>query len=298
VPSFGAEPRRALATLALFAGAIAIAFAPIFVRIAETGPLSTAFWRIALSLPVAWGWWLFERRRDHAGTGSPRRGATVLLLAGLFFAGDLGIWHLSLTMTPVANSTLLVNTAPFFVTLGAWLLWRERARPSFWVGMLLAFAGAAMLVRTSLAATPRQFAGDALALLAAVSYAGYLLAVARAREGWPTAAIMAVGATVTCAALLPIALLSNEPFWPQSARGWLVLAGLAAVAQLLGQSLITYALAHLPASFSSVGLLVQPVMAALFAWLLLGEALAPLQALGGLIVLAGIALARRAQTRG
>ena len=60
-----------------------------------------------------------------------------------------------------------------------------------------------------------------------------------------------------------------------------------------GQGLIAYALAHLPAAFSSVGLLLQPVVAALFAWLLLAEPLAALQVAGGLIVLAGIYLARR-----
>ena len=59
------------------------------------------------------------------------------------------------------------------------------------------------------------------------------------------------------------------------------------------QGLIAYALAHLPAAFSSVSLLLQPVMAAIFAWLLLAEPLSPLQFAGGAVVLAGIYLARR-----
>jgi drug/metabolite transporter (DMT)-like permease len=79
---------------------------------------------------------------------------------------------------------------------------------------------------------------------------------------------------------------------PQSARGWIILAGLAWVSHAAGQGLIAYALAHLPAAFSSVSLLFQPVMAAIFAWLLLSEPLSPLQIAGGAIVLAGIYLAR------
>jgi drug/metabolite transporter (DMT)-like permease len=80
---------------------------------------------------------------------------------------------------------------------------------------------------------------------------------------------------------------------PQSATGWLVLAGLALIPHIAGQSLIAYGFAHLPAAFSSVSLLLQPVLAALYAWVLLGEAVGPVQILGGLVVLAGIYLARR-----
>ena len=79
----------------------------------------------------------------------------------------------------------------------------------------------------------------------------------------------------------------------QSASGWLILVGLAWISHARGQGLIAYALAHLPAAFSSVSLLFQPVMAAFFAWLLLAEPLAPLQIAGGVVVLAGIYLARR-----
>jgi drug/metabolite transporter (DMT)-like permease len=72
-----------------------------------------------------------------------------------------------------------------------------------------------------------------------------------------------------------------------------VLAALALISHAAGQGLIAYALAHLPAAFSSVSLLFQPVMAALFAWAVLAEPLAPLQIAGGMVVLLGIYLARR-----
>ncbi len=286
---------RAAATLALLAGATSIAFAPILVRLAETGPVATAFWRVLLSLPLAWLWFWREARRRQPGAS--RMSFRPLILAGLFFAGDLGIWHVSIVLTSVANSTLLVNTAPVFVTLGAWLLFKQRTRPMFWLGLLLALVGAALLVHASLFASQSQLAGDTLALAAALCYAGYQLSVIQARTGWPTSAIMAVSGTITCLALLPYLVWSGEVLLPDSATGWWVLVALAIVPQLLGQGLITYAVAHLPASFSSVGLLLQPVMAALFAWALLGEVLTAVQAIGGLVVLAGIGLARYASLR-
>ena len=94
-------------------------------------------------------------------------------------------------------------------------------------------------------------------------------------------------------ALLPLALLAPGPFWPAGVDGWLVLIALALVTQVAGQGLIVYALAHLPAAFGSVSLLVQPVIAAGLAWLLFAEALGPLELAGAGLVLAGIAMARR-----
>jgi drug/metabolite transporter (DMT)-like permease len=104
---------------------------------------------------------------------------------------------------------------------------------------------------------------------------------------------MAVSTTVAAAALLPYSLLTAQAFLPQDARGWMVLAALALLPQVAGQSLIAFGFAHLPASLSSVSLLLQPLLAALYAWLILGEGMGGTQMLGGAIILAGIYLARR-----
>ena len=102
---------------------------------------------------------------------------------------------------------------------------------------------------------------------------------------------------MTGLALLPVALAAGEALLPATAAGWLPLIGLALVSHVLGQSLIAYALAQLPAAFSSVSLLLQPATAALLAWLLLAEPLGPLQGLGAAIVAAGIVIARRGSRR-
>jgi drug/metabolite transporter (DMT)-like permease len=97
--------------------------------------------------------------------------------------------------------------------------------------------------------------------------------------------------------LLPVALLDNEPFLASSPWGWIVLLALGILSHAGGQGLIAFALAHLQVGFSGVALLVQPVAAAMFAWALLGEALGPIQVVGGLIVIAGVLVARRATER-
>ncbi|MCI0526396.1 MAG: DMT family transporter, partial [Nitrospira sp.] len=95
-------------------------------------------------------------------------------------------------------------------------------------------------------------------------------------------------------ALFAMTILAGEALIPFTLSGWLTLLALAWISQVCGQGLIAFALAHLPVSFSSVSLLVQPVAAAILAWLILDEVLTWWQGLGGLVVLAGIALARKA----
>jgi drug/metabolite transporter (DMT)-like permease len=275
---------------ALLLGATCIALSPIFVRLSEAGPTATAFWRTALALPALWPLYFAERR---AGAAAPAA-RLLLAAAGLAFAGDLAFWHASIGLTSIANSTLLANLASLFVTLAAWLFFRQRPSALFVFGLGTALAGVALLVHSSVRFASGGLAGDAFGVVTALFYAAYLLAVKALRDrAAGTLLIMAVTSTITTLVLLPVALATGERMVPESLAGWLDLLGLALVSHAAGQGLIAYALAHLPAAFSSVSLLLQPVMAALFAWLLLAEPLAPLQLAGGAIVLFGIYLARR-----
>lgn len=278
-----------LALVALVAGAVGIAFSPIFVRLPELPPTATAFQRVLLALPLLWGWLTVRPATpDEAAPTTP-----MLLLPGAFFAGDLTVWHWSINYTSMANATLLANFAPIFVTLGSFVLYGERSSRLFLVGLVTALSGAVVLMGDSLRLGGAHLLGDALGLITALFYAGYILSVSRLRARHTVATVMAwstLGATIL---LLPIALISGEALIPVTLRGWAVLLGLAWLSHAGGQGLIAFALAHLPAAFSSVTLLVQPAAAALLAWLLLAEPLGPLQAAGAAVILAGIAAARR-----
>jgi drug/metabolite transporter (DMT)-like permease len=279
------------ALAALLGGAACIALSPIWVRLSEVGPTASAFWRVALALPLCWV--LFTLFTTGERTLEKKQ-LLLLMMAGLAFAGDLAFWHWSIKFTSVANSTLLANLASIFVTLAAWILWKRRPTGIFLAGLGTALLGVGLLVRASLGFSPTSLLGDGLGVITAMFYAWYLLSVKGVRDrGAATLTLMAVTTTITAAILLPVALVSGEALLPATATGWLVLLGLAWISHTAGQGLIAYALAHLPAAFSSVGLLFQPVMAGLFAWVILAEPLSALQVAGGLIVLAGILLARR-----
>lgn len=273
---------------------MAIGCSPIFVRLSEIGPVATAFWRLSLALLP-----LLVLDRRHQGRSKERHRLTrvreylVVALPGLFLASDLAAWHISLHLTTVANSTLLVNVAPIFVTLFSWLVLQERIRSAFVLGLAAAMAGILILKGGPAAFSGGGLRGDGLAVIAAALYAGYILTVQHARRTYSTGQIMlwSTVAAAVCTGVLAIAMESR--LVPSGARGWMILFALSWVSQVGGQGLITYALAWLPATLSSLTLLIQPVVASLLAWVLLSEPLTAAQTVGGLIVIAGIMLARR-----
>jgi drug/metabolite transporter (DMT)-like permease len=287
---------------ALLAGAVLIGFAPIFVRLADVGLTAAAFWRTALALPILLPLWLRQRPSIRARNallgmyGDPHRAIGWLFLAGLFFAADLATWHQSIRFTSVANSTLLANLAPVFVTLGAFVLFRERVSLKFLAGMGVTLAGAAVLMSNSFRISRETVLGDLLGVITAMFYAGYLLGVSRLRQSRSAIEVMWWTTLACTLVLLPLVIALGEPLWPRSAQGWAVLVGMAWLSHVGGQGLIAYSMAHLPASFSAVSLLVQPVAATVFAWLLLDERFGTLQAIGGAVVLGGIVTCRLAMT--
>jgi drug/metabolite transporter (DMT)-like permease len=290
-----------IAFAALIAGALAIALSPIFVRVSELAPTATAFWRVALALPLLIAWQAGNTRWQRPATRRPPptglKAIGLLALPGVFFAGDLFFWHQAIAHTSVANSTLLANFAPIFVTLGSWLIFGERFTGLFIAGLALALVGAVALMGDSLAIGWDTLLGDAFGLITAMFYAAYILSVGRLRGLFGTLPLMVGSSAVTALCLLPMALIADDQIFAATWQGWAVLFGLAWITHAGGQGLIAYALAHLPAAFSSVGLLVQPVAAAVLAWVLLAEPLGPVQILGGLVVLMGIFVARIAARR-
>lgn len=282
-----AQPQIVLAFAALVLAACAMGASPIFVRWADVGPYASAFWRTALALPFLWAWARAE--------AAPRAGAPLdraVLLAGLLFAGDLFFWHQSILATTVANATFLATTAPVWVALGAWLVLGERVGAGAVAGLALCMIGGAALLGQSYGFAPERLAGDIYGVITAVFFGLYMLAVraARARHGPGRLAFLATAISAAC--LLAVALALEPALLPNSLRGLAALLALAIVSHLGGQGLFTFAVGVLPATFSSLVIFIEAIAAAGLGWLLLGEPVGALQALGGVLILAGIWTAR------
>lgn len=283
------------AFVALVIGALAMGASPIFVRLADVGPFASAFWRVALALPALFAWDRYEaaRERQRPPEGVSRRSWSLpILLAGIFFAGDLAFWHLAITHTTVANATFFATTAPVWVVIGAFAMRSEPVGRATLVGLFLALVGGSTLLGESVSVEPGRVLGDVFGLITAVFFGAYFLAVRAARRWHGPARITYVSSLVTAGLLLIIALISGERFVPGSAQGAAMLLALALVSHAGGQGLLAFSLGHLPAAFSSLVIFVEAIGAAALGWIALGEALSPIQIAGGGIILIGIWIAR------
>jgi drug/metabolite transporter (DMT)-like permease len=278
------------ALAALVIGAFAMGASPIFVRLTDVGPQASAFWRTLLALPFLWLW----MRWDERGliTHRPLRFDAAIVLVGACFAGDLFFWHLAILNTTVANATFFAVTAPVFVVVGAFLFLGERSDARVFAGLASCLAGGAALIGQSYQVDPARLVGDFYGIVTAFFFGAYVLAVRHARTRHGAARLIFLSTIVTAALLLVSALLIPQPILPKTIESASALLALAVVSQSAGVGLLAIALGSLPAVFSSLVIFLEAVAAATLGWLVLGEALSLVQALGGLLILLGIFVAR------
>ena len=280
--------------LILVAGVACLASGGIFVKLSELGPITTAFYRILLAMPPALAWARFSPApRPRTGLLNIPRGDFLLLAAsGVFLALDLILWHISFHYTTVANSNLLANLVPFVVVPVSWLLFGERIAAVFLAGLITAVCGVVLLMLGKINPSPENFLGDMLAVATAVFYGLYLITVGRLRERYNAGDILFWGGFSSLAVLFAAAAVWEDALVWHTMRGFLILACLAAFSQIGGQGLIAVSFGHLPAAFASVAVLMQPVIAAFYAFLIFSETLSALEILGAGVVLSGIYIAK------
>ena len=264
------------------------AISPIFVRLADVGPFTSAFWRVALALPLLYAWMRLAEGAERSG----EHFSQATILAGLAFAGDLFFWHLSIVHTSVANATFFATTAPIWVVLFGWLLFRQGVTAGVLAGLALCMIGGAALLAQSFELKPAGALGDAFGIATGVFFGLYFLAVQAARKRASAARLTFEATLITAAILFVVAIVAERSMLPHSARGLAALCAMAWISHTGGQGLLSVALGRLPAAFSSLVIFLEAIAAAGFGWLILAEPVSSIQALGGLAILGGIYVAR------
>jgi drug/metabolite transporter (DMT)-like permease len=281
-PATGTGEAPALAFAAMVVANVALAFGPWFVRMADTGPVASGFWRISLAVPF------LIALSVGSGARPMRLGGTMwvlLAVGGVAFAADLASWHLGILRTTLANATLFGNSATLIYPIYGFVIARAWPTRTQGLALALAFCGAALLMGRSYQLDARNLAGDLLCLLAGILYTGYFVAMARARATMDPLPALTLSTIASALPLLAFAAIIGERIWPQH---WGALIGLALCSQVLGQGMMTYALGKLSPLIVGIALLLQPIVAGSIGWIVYGERLGAPDIVG--VVLVGIAL--------
>ena len=286
--------RRALTEkpyLGVLTGAFLIAFSGILYRKSHVSPTTGAFFRCFWALPFLWPLAVWEDRRIGARPFTLRRAAWI---GGVFFAADLVLWHYAIEYVGAGLATVLGNTQVVLVGLLAWAIFRERPARSSLLAVPVAMVGIVLIsgVLESGAYGSNPKLGAIYGLLTGIAYSGFLLALRRgAGERGRVAGPLYDATLASTICVVPIGLvLGNLDFTPSlEAQGWLIT--LALTSQVVGWLLITVSLGRLPTALTSVLLTLQPLLAVLFAALLVNERPSPLQLLGAAAILCGLLIA-------
>ena len=269
-------------------GVVSISFSAVFVRLASVSPVTATFYRAAYAAPVLALLWTVKRGDDRR----TRRERALALASGLILAVDLTLWHESIALVGAGLGTVIANVQVVFVAVLVWALYGER--PSLRTLGLIAVVLAGVALTSGLArgdsygVNPRL--GAVFGVLSGLAYASFLLVFrASNRSLAPTAGPLLDSTLGTIVGALGCSLFDRHfalaPVWP--AHGWLIM--LALVSQVWGWMLIAIALPRLPALETSVLLLGQPALAVVWGLAFFDERLSPLQWLGALVVVVGVA---------
>jgi len=284
--------------LILILGSFFIGFAPIFVRLSEIGPVATGFWRMFLSLiPL----YIISKFLGYPNNNRPRLNKIlgdlwIFIGVGFFFAGDLGSWHIALHHTSVTNSLIIVNSTIFVVAIGARIFYKELISKYLIAGALIAFTGVTFLILGSaskiVVVHQETLYGDLLSCVTNLFYAAYLLQLRYASQKYPVIIILFISYFFCGLFLLILALILGEQIIPETLYGWTIVAALALVCQIGGQSLIAKEIKNLPVSFTSMVLLSQVLVGAFASAIILSEPITIIQIAGAALLAFGIYWAR------
>lgn len=296
-----------VAIVSLFTALLAVSFAAIFIRFseAEIGANATVFNRFlffalafGLGRAIASAVRFFSSDKPTQNNEPLTMRQWVLLVAvGVISTTSLVLWALSLFHTSVANSVLLNNLTPLFVSIGGWLFLGHRFDRRFIIGLVIALAGAISIGLGDLSLEGDRLLGDTYALLSAVFLGTYFLLAEQLRDRFCATTILLWRCCIGSLLLIPIVWVTEGGvLFPSSPSGWLAAIGLGLICEGMGQRLLADSLNKLSSSFVCLFLLLEPIVSAILAWIIFAESVSLANWLSFAVVLGGIYLAKSSKT--
>lgn len=272
--------------LTLLLGVVSVSFAAVFIRLADAPPLVIAAYRMLIAAAVITPFYMIRSR------GLPqkllRQDVLLILLSSVLLAFHFGLWITSLEYTSIASSVVLATSHPVFVAVISYFLWQETLNRKTVMGIAVALGGVAIINYGGFALSPDAIFGNMLALLSAAAVGIYLIIGHHLKERvrlLPYISAVYGGAALI---LLAVTLIAGYSFTGYSANTYLMLLLLALVPQLAGHSLLNHAVRLVSATIVSVAILGEPVGAIILGYIILGEGITIIEAIGSILILGGI----------
>lgn len=277
---------KRISWILLFSGIVCISVSAIFVKKAGINGISSAFYRMLFATLAILPFYLRSRNKSMDW-----KGICFCLLGGVFFGIELAFWNVAVMISNATFPTLIVNLSSVWVGIGAMILFREKLNRFHWIGNAAALLGVAILIGIGSILNMRVDRGFLFSIAASVFLAAYVLAVKQVRRKHSTLQVVFFTFLSCTITLLVCSIATGSPFYGFSPQTWIYLLCLGLVTQVGGYFSINYSLGHIDSSKVSLLTLIQPILTAVFAVILLNESFQLHQLAGGCLVLAGLVIA-------
>jgi drug/metabolite transporter (DMT)-like permease len=291
---------HSLSLLILAIAIVALAFSPILTKLSELelSPTTIIFNRLWISTLIVSCWQLISTTQSEQTSSLTKfnfnyQEPGLLLLASCSATASAVFWAISFTQTSIASSTVLRSLTPLFISLGAWLILKQRFNSQFIIGMIVAIVGAMLIGWDDLQVGNDYLVGDSIALLSAALHGINILIIGYLRDrGCTTERVLLWRCIGGSLIVLPVVWLTDTQLLPISLEGWLTVIALAVVCQTFGQGLLVFSLKQFSSSFVGIFTLLKPLVTALLAWAIFAEGLSITSAIALILILFGIYLAQ------
>ena len=272
--------------IALFIGILCISIFPVLVKIALVPGLISAFYRMAIAALFIVPYALFTKQIKVYD----RKTMVLIVLCGMCFGLDIGVWNIAIQGSTATQATLLGNLAPVWVGIGSYFFLQIKPTINFWLGTILALIGMVTLVGVEVFVNLSFDIPFLFSILSGLLYATYILMSKKVLEHVGVVSFMSYSIFVSTIFLAILNVIMGSAFTGFSAEGWMTLVVQGVVCQLLAWLLISYATQNMRATRVSLSLLSQALFAALLAWYFLDESISLQMVIGGCIILVGIGI--------
>ncbi|MEL6891643.1 MAG: DMT family transporter [Actinomycetota bacterium] len=272
---------------------------PIVKWAGETGVV-LAFWRMWLSVAL---WWIvltvFRQRRPGEVTYPSVEAWRLVLPSGLLFGLNISLLFTAVTRTSIAHAEFIGVLTPLLAVPAGSLLFGERPNWGALRFGVISLVGVALVLFFAPVGGAATLEGDLIMVGVLCVWTSYLLLTKRARaRGVDTMTFMACMMPLGLLTAVPMTmLLAADEVLSMSGRGWFVAGVLAVLTGMVAHGCIAFAQQHLPLATITVMQTSQPALAVLFAFMILGEEVRPMQVLGMALVISGITLFTLRATR-
>ncbi|MEY8766966.1 DMT family transporter [Francisella philomiragia] len=262
--------------------------ASVLIRYSEVGPIASFGYRLLLPCIFLYSFLAITKDEEKLS----KKSLYIAALTGFFLALDLAFYSISLIYTSIAEASLLTNLCPFITTFIAIIFLKEKVSLKYYLVLLVAFIGL-LLLMSQAGLSSQHLLGNWLAIISAVFYALFIIFSKKLRDSCSTFRMMFIASLSGSVVLFILAFIFNEQIIPTTARGIAILLAIALFGHLLGNILYISRIKHISLAMSSLVLLIGPVFALLYGYVLFRETFSIQQLVGMFIIILSVYLGKK-----